>query len=338
MAYKILIPQPIAEEGKDYLRERGYEIKMGAGYAVDIMKEDVKDCDAILMRTAQLPAEVLQAGKRLKVIGRHGVGVDNIDLEAATELGIYVSNAPESNANSVAEHTIGLIIACAKKLAFFNSEIRKHNFGIRDQVRGVDLEGKTVGIVGFGAIGSLVAKKAIFGLDMSAIVYDPYLAHDKVPAEIALVDFWEELFQTADFVTLHLPSIPETKGSVGKDEFEMMKSTAYLINTARGEIVNEAELIRALQEGLIAGAGLDVYAQEPPAKDNPLFQLDNVILTPHNAALTKECAIRTAVHAAMEIDAVLAGRKPKWPVNEPKLVKSGISCRIDDVSTQRWGS
>jgi D-3-phosphoglycerate dehydrogenase len=319
MAYKILIPQPIAEEGKNYLRERGYEIKISTGYTVDILKEDVKDCDAILMRTAQLPAEVLQAGKRLKVIGRHGVGVDNIDLDTATELGIYVVNAPESNANTVAEHTIGLIIACAKKISFFDGETRKGNFGIRDQVRGVDLKGKTVGIVGFGAIGSLVAKKAIFGFDMSVIVYDPYLAKDKVSAEITLIDSWEKLFQTADFATLHLPSTPDTKGCVGKDEFAMMKYTAFLINAARGEIVNEADLITALQEKMIAGAGLDVYAQEPPVKDNPLFQLDNVILTPHNAALTKECAIRTAIHAAMGIDDVLSGRTPKWPVNKPKL-------------------
>ena len=192
-------------------------------------------------------------------------------------------------------------------------------FGIRDQVRGVGLEGKIVGIVGFGAIGSLVARKAILGFGMSVIAYDPYLAKDKVPAEITLVDSWEELFQTADFVTLHLPSTPETKGCVGKDEFGMMKSTAFLINAARGEIVNQADLIAALQENMIAGVGLDVYAQEPPVKDNPLFQLDNVILTPHNAALTKECAIRTAIHAAMGIDDVLSGRTPKWPVNEPKL-------------------
>jgi D-3-phosphoglycerate dehydrogenase len=292
---------------------------MGAGVTVDILKKDVMGCDAILMRTAQLSAEVLQAEKRLKVIGRHGVGVDNIDLEAATELGIQVTNAPESNANSVAEHAIGLIIACAKKLSFFDSEIRRGNFGIRDQVRGVDLEGKTVGIVGFGAIGSLVAKKAIFGFEMSAIVYDPYLAKEQVPTKITLVDSWEKLFQTADFVTLHLPSTPETKGCVGKDEFVMMKSTAFLINTARGEIVNEADLIAALQGKIIAGAGLDVYAQEPPGKDNPLLQLDNVIVTPHNAALTKECAIRTAVHAAMGIDDVLSGRTPRWPVNRPKL-------------------
>jgi D-3-phosphoglycerate dehydrogenase len=153
---------------------------------------------------------------------------------------------------------------------------------------------------------------------MSVIVYDPYIAKDNVPPEITLADSWEVLFQTADFVTLHLPATPETKGIIGKDEFEMMKPMAYLINTSRGDIVNEAELVKALQENLIAGAGIDVYAQEPPSTDNPLFQLDNVILTPHNAALTKECAIRTAIHAAMGIDAVLSGRKPKWPVNDPK--------------------
>jgi D-3-phosphoglycerate dehydrogenase len=320
MPYTVLIPQPIAEEGKDYLRERGYAIKIGTGSTVDTMKEDVKGCDAILMRTAKLPAEVLRAEKRLKVIGRHGVGVDNIDLEAATELGIYVTNAPESNANTVAEHAVGLIIACAKNIPFFNRETRTGNFGIRDQVRGMDLEDKTVGIVGFGAIGSLVAKKAAYGFEMNVIVYDPYIDKEKLPPEISLTDSWEVLFQTADFVTLHLPSTPKTKGLICSPEFEMMKPTAYLINTSRGDILNETDLIIALQERLIAGAGLDVFTQEPPPKDNPLFQLDNVILTPHNAALTKECAIRTALHAAMGIDAVLSGRKPQWPVNEPKLV------------------
>jgi D-3-phosphoglycerate dehydrogenase len=319
MPNRVLIPQPIADEGMDFLRERGYKIKIGRGLTVDIMKEDVLGCDAILMRTAQLPAEVLQAGKRLKVIGRHGVGVDNIDLKAATELGIYVTNAPESNANSVAEHTIGLIIACAKNLTFFDRQTRRGNFGIRDQVRGVDLDGKIIGIVGFGAIGSIVAKKAILGFGMRVMVYDPYVDTDDVTPEVILVHTWEELFQTVDFVTLHLPSTPTTKGVVGMNEFEMMKPTAYLINTSRGDIVNEAELIEALQERLIAGAGLDVYAQEPPAAHNPLLQLENVVLTPHNAALTKECAIRTAIHAAMGIDAVLSGRKPKWPVNKPEL-------------------
>jgi D-3-phosphoglycerate dehydrogenase len=172
--------------------------------------------------------------------------------------------------------------------------------------------------VGFGAIGSRVANKAIRGFDMNVMVFDPHIVNDEVPPEVTMIETWEELFQTADFVTLHLPSTSDTKGCVGKDEFGMMKPTAYLINTSRGEIVNEVDLIKALQEGQIAGAGLDVFDQEPPAKENPLFQLDNVILTPHNAALTKECAIRTAIHAAMGIDDVLSGRKPEWPVNEPR--------------------
>ena len=216
MAYTVLIPQPIAEEGKDYLRERGYEVKVGSGHTVEIIKEDVKGCDAILIRTALLPAKVLHAEKRLKVIGRHGVGVDNIDLEAATELGIYVTNAPESNSNSVAEQAMGLMVACARNYSLCDREIRKGNFEIRDQIRGVDLEGKIVGIVGLGAIGSRVAQKAIHGFDMKVIAYDPYVNKEKVPAEITLVDSWEELFQTADFVTLHLPATPETKGGVAK--------------------------------------------------------------------------------------------------------------------------
>lgn len=316
MAYTVLIPQPIAEEGKDYLLERGYEVKMGSGHTVDIMKEEVKGCDAILIRTAPLPAEVLQVEKRLKVIGRHGVGVDNIDLVAARELGITVTYAPESNANSVAEQVMGLMVACARSYYLCGQELRKGNFDIRDHNLSVDLEGKIVGIVGLGAIGSRVAHKAHHGFDMKVIAYDPYVNKDKVSVEITLIDSWDDLFQTADFVTLHLPANKETTGCVGKREFAMMKPTAYLINTARGHIVNEVELIKALQDKVIAGAGLDVFEREPPATDNPLFQLDNVFLTPHSAALTTECRIRTAVHAAMGIDDVLSGRTPKWPVNE----------------------
>lgn len=318
MAYKVLIPQPIAEEGKQYLRDRGYEVKMGSGHTVEIIKEEARECDAILVRTALLPAEVLQAAPHLKVIGRHGVGVDNIDVETAADLGIYVTNAPRSNSNSVAEHAIGLIIACARNMSLADRVTRRGDFGIRDQIRGVDLEGKIVGIIGHGAIGSRVAKKATHGLNMNVIVYDPYIAQSTIPPDVLRLDSREEVFSTSDFVTLHLPLNAETKGSVGRKEFEMMKPTAYLINTARGNIVNEAELINALQQHLIAGAGLDVYKREPPAKDNALFQLDNVILTPHNAALTRECMIRMAVHAAMGIDDVLSGRKPQWPVNNPK--------------------
>ncbi|MDK2800995.1 MAG: D-3-phosphoglycerate dehydrogenase / 2-oxoglutarate reductase [Clostridiales bacterium] len=319
MSFKVLIPQDITDAGKDFLREHGYEIKMGLGITVEQIAKDVEDCDAILARTAPFPAEVIEAGKKLKVIARHGVGVDNIDVKRATELGIWVTNAPESNANSVAEHTIGLIIACARNMVRCDKEFRNGNFEIRNQLKGFDLAGKTLAVVGTGRIGSMVAKKATLGLDMKVIGYDPYVTQDKVIPEIELVNDWEYIFKNADFISLHMPATSKTKGIVGAKEFEMMKSTAYLINAARGEVVDEAALIEALQQNKIAGAGLDVFEQEPPAKDNPLFALDNVILTPHNAALTYEAMDRMGLHAAMGIHDVLSGKKPKWPVNEPVI-------------------
>ncbi len=321
MGAKVLIPQDIAEEGKQYLLERGYEIKMGSGITVDAIKNDVADCTAILARTAPFPAEVLEAGKLLKVIGRHGVGVDNIDCKRAEELGIWVTNAPESNAGSVAEDTIGLIVAVARNYIRCDREFRAGNFEIRNKVKGVDVSGKVLGILGLGRIGKMVAKMAASGLNMKILGYDPYVKELPGVTMAASVD---EVCAKADFLTLHLPSLPDTKKMMNKRLFSLMKPTARVINAARGELVDEPALIEALQRGTIAGAALDVYEQEPPPSDNPLFKMDNVILTPHNAALTKECTIRMALHAAMGIDDVLSGRKPKWPVNNPEQVGSAV--------------
>lgn len=317
MGFKVLIPQDVFKEGKQYLSERGYEIKMGSGATVDIIKEEVKDCDAILARTAPFPEEVIRAGKKLKVIARHGVGVNNIDVKTATELGIYVTFAPLSNMNTVAEHTLGLMITIAKHIVRVDKELRGGNFESRNQLTGVDMEGKTLGLIGLGKIGSLVGKKAALGLDMKVIGYDPYLTQDKVIPEIKLVNDWDFIFKNSDFISLHFPVTKETEGIVGEKEFEMMKSTGYVINCARGEIINEAALVEALQAEKIAGAALDVFSPEPPAKDHPLFELDNVIVTPHNAALTRESKARMSLHAAIGIDEVLSGKKPSWPVNEP---------------------
>jgi D-3-phosphoglycerate dehydrogenase len=315
MERAVLIPQDIREEGKAYLRERGYTVRMGSGESVNAIKADVAGCAAILIRTAALPAEILEAGTALKVVSRHGVGVDNIDVETATRLGIWVTNAPESNANSVAEHTIGLIIACARNLVRCDSELRGGNFQIRNHLIGMDLECKTLGIVGLGRIGRLVAKKASRGLDMKVIGYDPYIPQENVVPEVQRVDDWQRIFKSSDFISLHLPANSETRGIVGKEELVLMKPTAYLINAARGEIVDEAALADALREKRIAGAGLDVFEKEPPGRDNPLLLLENVVLSPHNAALTKEAMIRMATHAAQGIDEVLSGKKPTWPVN-----------------------
>lgn len=323
MGYKVLIPQEILDEGKDWLRARGYEIKMGSGITADDIARDVVDCDAILARTAPFPAQVLEAGKKLRVIGRHGIGYDNIDVAKATELGIWVTNAPESNAGSVAEFAMGCIIALARNFMRSDRETRSGNWSIRDKMIGSDLEGKVLGIAGLGKIGRRLARKASLGLEMKVIGYDPYLMPEAFPEHATPVATWEELFASSDFISLHMPGGAKTRGIVGKKEFSLMKKTACLVNASRGDVVNEEELVEALRSGVIAGAALDVFAQEPPEKDNPLFSLDNVFLTPHNAALTREAMVRMALGAAQGIDEVLTGRRPTWPVNEPAARNSG---------------
>lgn len=315
---KVLIPQDIAQAGKDYLLSRGYEIKMGSSVAPEVMGEEIRDCDALLIRTAKVPSSVLQAGKQLKVVSKHGVGVDNIDVDAATELGIQVTNGPLSNAESVAEHTVALIMAVAHHLVEMDQNVRAGNWEARDQVRLTGLSGKTVGIVGLGRIGQYVAKKVALGLDMKVIAFDAFLPPDMVPEYVEMAESLQDLCRRSDFVTLHCPATPATKGSINRTCFDQMKSSAFLINCARGEIVNESDLVEALTSGEIAGAGLDVLSAEPPRKNDPLLSLKNVILSPHCGAHSYESFDNMAVHAAMGIDEVLSNKAVTWPVNTPK--------------------
>lgn len=318
MALKVLIPQDVAEEGKQLLRDCGYEIKMGSGAAEEDLIRDVVDCDAILLRTAPVTRAVLEAGKNLKIVARHGAGYNNVDLEAADELGIWVTNAPDSTTNSVAEFTLGAIIAVAKRSFLLNKAIKENNFFYKNTHKGVDLIGKKLAIIGFGRIGRAVAKKAHDGLKMELIAYDPYAKPETIPGYVTLVD-WETAFKTADFVSLHMPLTKDNRGFIGRKEFEMMKPDAYFVNCARGEVVNEPELIQALNEGQIAGAFVDVYEQEPPVVDNPLLSMENVSVTPHMASNTVECMRLMATQAASQIHKVLSGGQPDWPVNHPKF-------------------
>ncbi|MCU0602337.1 MAG: hydroxyacid dehydrogenase [Desulfobacterales bacterium] len=317
MACKVLIPQDVAQPGKDYLRARGHEIKMGSGVTADAIAADVVDCDAILARTAPFPAKVFEAGKKLKVISRHGVGYDNIDVAKATELGIWVTFAPESNADTVAEHAIGCIFTLARNFLQLDRETRAGNWGIRDKLLGFDLSGKVLGIVGLGKIGRRVAQKASRGLDMKVVGYDPFLELEQIGEFATPVTSMEEVFGAADFVSVHIPGGAATKGIINKKLFAVMKKTAFFINASRGDVVAESDLIEALRNGTIAGAAIDVYEKEPPPKDNPLMNMGNVLLTPHNASQTRECMIRMALHAAQGIDEVLSGKRPTWPVNDP---------------------
>ena len=316
MAFKVVIPQDITDAGKDFLKERGYEIVIGSGSLdLEVLKAEISDADAILARTAPFPAEVLAAAPKLKVIGRHGVGIDNIDVDYCTKNNILVTNAPQSNANSVAEHTIGFLFALAHNMAYMDKETRRGNWEIRNKVKGTDVAEKTLGLIGLGRIGSMVAQKAVFGAGMNVMAFDAMLPADKYPEHITRVDSIEAVFEQADFVSMHVPATPQTKDMVNTKMLSRMKKSAFLINCARGEVVNEDDLYQALKNGTIRGAALDVLKVEPAAATHPLFTLDNILVSPHNAALTHESMDRMGLHAAMGIDAVLNGKKPEWAVN-----------------------
>jgi D-3-phosphoglycerate dehydrogenase len=312
----ILIPQDVDESGKIYLREKGYELRILQDSSIENICNNIGDCSGLLLRTISCTKEVLNVAPHLKVIGRHGVGYDNIDITEATARGIQVCYTPLANANSVAEHTIMLILACAKNLVIVDKELRQGNYEIRNQMPGIDVFGKTLGIIGFGRIGRSVAKKAALGLGMKILVYGHGLEKEMVPDYVTIKEDIDELIGQSDFISLHIPFTKETQGFMDSAKFSLMKPEAVLINTARGGIVNEDDLYQALINHKIAGAGLDVFKEEPFKEMlSSLFQLDNVVVTPHSAALTKEAMARMSLDAAIGVDEVLSGRKPSWPVN-----------------------
>lgn len=313
--FKVVIVQPIAEEGVKKLEEQGYEVKLLEDRSIENLKKEVEDADAILVRDARIPREVIECGKKLKVISRHGVGIESIDVKAATEKGIYVTNTPTANDVSVAEHVIGLITALAKNLVIVDNAIRNGGFEIRHKCYGIQLEGKTLGILGLGKIGRKVASRAAHGLEMKVVGYDPYVKQEELGELAEVKSSIEEVLRESDFVSLNLPLTENTRELIGINEFKMMKHTAYFINCSRGQVVKEKELIEALDKGIIAGCGLDVYEIDPPLSDNPLFAMKNTVLTPHTAAHTNEAMVNMAVYAAQGIIEVLSGKQPAWPVN-----------------------
>lgn len=314
MSYKVLITEDINTEGKDYLRKFGYDIKIASDISEKALLQEVKDCDAILVRMANITDKVINSAKNLKVISKFGVGVDNIDVKEATRLGIRVTNSPESNGETVAEYTIGLIIAMGKKLFTYDRELRKGNFKIRDTL-GMDLKGKVLGIIGSGKIGKLVALKASMGFGMKVIEFKRNTLEESLSENIKVTNNLDYVLKNSDFISLHVPLTELTKNMIDKKQFEIMKPNAFLINTARGEVVNNNALIEALESRKIAGAALDVYEGEVPFMDNPIFKFDNVIATPHTAAHTVEAMGRMSLHPAIGIHEVLSGQEPSWPVN-----------------------
>ena len=315
MGRKVYLMQDMDPAGKNYLTERGYELVLAKAKTEAEQIEEVRDCDAIIVRVPRLTAAVIKAAPHLKVIARHGVGVDNIDLACATELGIQVTNGPYSNTESVAEHTVALTLALGRKLPLLNRAVREGDWGIRNRIRLLDLQGKTLGIVGSGRIGLLAAKKLHFGFDMQVLTWGTRHP-EKLPDYIRPVGSLTELAEKSDVLSLHCPSTKETRGLIDAEVLNAMKEGAYLINTARGDVVDRKALYQALVSGHLAGAAFDVFDGEPADPTDPLFTLDNFLITPHCSSHTPESFANMSLHAAIGVDEVLSGRKVSWPVNQ----------------------
>lgn len=312
---RVLLVQPIDQRGLDLLAQEHVEVVEAPNTAESTLLPLVADCDGLIVRTAAITDRLVRAARRLRVIARHGVGVDTIAVSAATERGIAVVNGPYSNLEPLAEHAIGFMIVLAKQMLRADRAIREGRFHVRNEYIGTELWDKTLGVIGLGRIGQEVARKARAAFSMRALAYDPYLAPDQRPEGVELTKDWRRLFQEADFLTLHCALTKETEGMIGEREFGWMKPTAFFINLARGGIVREEALIRALREGRIAGAATDVYAQEPPPADHPFFSMENVVLTPHMSAHTREAMARMAEDAVRGLLDVLNGRRPQYLVN-----------------------
>jgi len=317
MNKKVLITDGISTEAKEKLGKH-FMVEERKGLTPDKLKEEIKGVNAIIVRSAtRLTTDIIEASDKLEVIGRAGIGVDNIDVSAATKKGILVVNAPTSNTVTVAEHTIALMLSLARKIPEANLSLKSGRWE-KSKFKGIELEGKTLGIVGFGQIGGLVAKKAI-GLGIKVVAYDPFVSEDRFrQLEIKKANSLEDLYREADFISIHLPKNKDTVGMFNKAEFSKMKRGTIILNVARGGIVVEKDLAEAIEDGQIGGAALDVYEMEP-CTDSPVFKLKEVVCTPHLGASTEEAQDRAGSIIADQIIDVLNGRTAAFPVNAPAV-------------------
>jgi D-3-phosphoglycerate dehydrogenase len=312
----ILLYEPMHEKAVDLLRQRA-EVRMAESLDEDDLIRVVGDVDGIIIRAnGKVSRRLMEAAPRLKVVARHGVGVEAIDRQAAAERGIAVVNTPTANDESVAEHCLGMMIALGKRLLEGDRAIRGGDWGSRYRLIGVELQGKTLGLVGFGKIGQRVATMAHVAFEMP-ILYHDIVDYPSVEAALGAKRVpLKELLEQSDFVSLHPPLVPQTRGLINETALRRMKSTAFLLNLARGPVVDQNALTRALQERWIAGAALDVFDPEPLPADSPLLKLENVILSPHMSAHTDEALLRMAM-VFTDVLAVIQGRKPQNPVPWP---------------------
>lgn len=319
MKYKVFLLQDISNEGKVYFQEHNCDLYISqCKNEAEIVEEIHKiQPDALCARNNKITGAMMDGASTIKVIAKHGVGYDSIDVAHATEKQIKVVYVPDGNFISVAEHGMFLIMVCAKRYEEVAMQFRKGNFGVRNEIQDfTELRGKVLGIMGCGHIGSALAEIASKGFGMKVLGYSRHLVPGTVSEGNTFVATGkEDIIRQADFLVLAMPSTPETKHSFTYNDFKSMKKNACFINIARGDIVVETDLIRALQEKLIRGAAIDVFDSEPPDVDNPLLKMNNVVATPHSAGLTSDAMQRTSLSTAQQIVDVLEGRTPKWPVN-----------------------
>jgi D-3-phosphoglycerate dehydrogenase len=315
---RVLIREPIAEAGITLLRQR---------FDVDVdgesnLAETIADYDAIVIRSAtKLGPELIDRAERLKVIGRAGVGVDNVDVDAATRRGIVVANAPESTVVSAAEHTVGLLAALARNIPQAHAAMKQGRWE-RSRYGGVELAGKTLGVLGFGRIGQQVARRAL-GLGMRVVAHDPFVSRERFrELGVDRAETADDVYAAADFVSMHLPLTEETRGAIGRDALARMRAGVRIVNAARGELIDEDALVDALRSGHVAAAALDVFSVEPYS--GPLLELDNVVVTPHLAASTEEAQDRAGVIVAEQVAAALEGGLVTNAVNIPAVRQEDV--------------
>jgi D-3-phosphoglycerate dehydrogenase / 2-oxoglutarate reductase len=335
---RILVADPIAEDGVERLRAAG-RVDVLTGLAPDDLLARIGDYDALVVRSeTKVTAALLEAAGRLRVVGRAGVGVDNIDLDEATRRGVLVLNAPTGNTIAAAEHAVAMLMAMSRNVAAADQSLHAGRWE-RARFMGTELREKTLGLLGLGKIGLEVARIAGLGLSMRVIAHDPLVAPERAEqAGVELVEF-DALLRHADVLSVHTPLTDTTRGIIGAGELRAMKKGARLINVARGGIIDEAALAEAIASGHIAGAAIDVFTTEPPPRDHPLLQLAQVVVTPHLGASTVEAQVNVAFDVADQIVAVLSGGAARYAVNAPTILPEEMAALQPYMDlAQRMGS
>ena len=315
--YRVLVSDPLSDAGRKLLASQpGIHVDVRTDLSPAQLLEVIPEYDALLVRSGtQVTADVIRAGRKLRVVARAGVGVDNIDVDAATEAGVIVANAPTGNVVAAAEHTVALLLGMARNIVQSDAHVRAGEWR-RANFVGVEVRDKTLGLVGLGRVAQEVARRAQ-GLGMNVLAYDPYVnAEFAMQRGVTLVEF-NALLEKSDFITLHVPLTQKTRGLIGAEQFARMKPTARILNVARGEVIQEEALLEALRAGRIAGAALDVFATEPLPLDSPLRASDKIVLTPHLGGSTVEAQEQVAEDAAQQVIDALNDRPARYAVNAP---------------------